>query len=425
MDHAHPYTDTRIPCWDMLRWLLVLCVVVEHASHAYNGQLWWPVLDTGISRLAGWLSALSDAFAMPLLFFIAGYFALPSITRAGVRSFIKRKLWRLGIPWLVCILTVCPLLPLLYHFTRNGLRLTASYLDLWVALLRDAAALKVGLVVSMNDLMRNNHFYQRYMWFLSLLLLFFLLFSLLYAVRRRWFTVITALAHSPNPASASALRLFFGLGTLTAFCSFATVGLMLTYGPPGTPPEPLFTLGGLIQFRPSRFFLYLIYFALGVVTYRNRWIERGLFPGPLGVWVPIWSSLLVIYLLLHHQLHHGPTHLEEVFGMLFFLVLNYLTIASLGLFTAVGLAYANRPSPISTRITAHAYEIYLSHYPIVLGMQLIFLMLPGIPAGVKFFVVSLLSISGAYLISRWLIKPHPRLTVLALVMIWVAMVGWL
>ena len=185
MSASKTETENRVIFLDNLRYLFVIFVILEHSSNAYKKLMWWPVADKDTSIIAGWLSAFSDAFAMPLLFYIAGYFAIPTIKKKSTSSFLKGKLRRLGIPWLLCILTICPVLPLIYHFTRNGLSLSMSYWDLWIILLKNAAELNVGLIVSMNELMMNNQFYQRYMWFLSLLLLFFFVFSLMYSFKKK------------------------------------------------------------------------------------------------------------------------------------------------------------------------------------------------------------------------------------------------
>ena len=170
MSDSKTENENRVIFFDNLRCLFVLFVILEHSSNAYRKLIWWPVADKDTSILAGWVAAFSDAFAMPLLFYIAGYFAILTIKKRTTSSFFKGKLKRLGIPWLLCILTVCPVLPLIYHLTRDGLSLSMSYWDLWIILLKNAAELNVRLIVSMNELMVNNQFYQRYMWFLSLLL---------------------------------------------------------------------------------------------------------------------------------------------------------------------------------------------------------------------------------------------------------------
>jgi hypothetical protein len=47
---------------------------------------------------------------MPVLFFTAGYFTLPSLEKRGVWEFLKDKVIRLLVPWAVVVLVFTPLL---------------------------------------------------------------------------------------------------------------------------------------------------------------------------------------------------------------------------------------------------------------------------------------------------------------------------
>jgi hypothetical protein len=413
----------RVVFFDNLRWLFVIFVILEHSSNAYTGLNWWPVADKATSIIAGWISAFSDAFAMPLLFYIAGYFAIPTIEKKGTLLFIKEKLKRLGIPWLVCILTICPTLPLIYHFTRNDLSLSTSYWKLWVELFKSATDFNVGLVVSMNDLMINNQFYQRYMWFLSLLIAFFFIFSLMYSIKKDWFGRFDQPITQQNPSFASTLKFLFGIGFLTSFFSFLMVGLILAFGPKSSNPEPLFTLGNIIQFRPSRIFLFIIYFGLGVMTFRNKWIERGKFPGQFKIWVISFISLLIVYLFVYSQMHYGPDHLKEIYGVVFFFILNFMIITTLGFFSSIGLRYWNRPTIFGKKMASNSYDMYLSHYIFVLAFQLVlYIVVPGIPGLFKFVLVSMLSIIFAYIVSEFFIKSFPRATIITTIVMFATMV---
>jgi hypothetical protein len=402
-------TQSRVVFFDNLRYLFVICVILQHSSNAYNDHLtWWPVSDSSSSLIAGWLAAFLDSFTMPLLFYIAGYFAVPTMQKKGVKRFLIGKLKRLGIPWLICILTICPLVPLIYHYTRSDFTVTMGYWDLWVTLLKNAAELNVGVIVSMNELLMNNDFYQRYMWFLSLLLLFFFVFSLLYMLKKSWFEPIDEPVTSQAPGIWPTLKLLLIIGFLTAICSSCMVASMLILVPKLSNPEPFFSLGNIIQFRPSRIFLFIVYFSLGIITYKNKWIERGAFPGHMKTWTVSFTILLIAYSYIHHRMLYGPEELREPTGALFFVVLNFLTIATLGFFSSLAVRLWNHPTAFDRSLTANSYYMYLSHYIFVLVFQLILLPVAGIPGLLKFFVISVLSIIGAYIISRFLINPYPR-----------------
>lgn len=404
----------RLIFFDNLRYLFVLFVVAEHSANAYNGLGWWAVADPGQSLLARWLGAISDVFAMPLLFYIAGYFALPNLRKKGVAGFLIGKLKRLGIPWLVCILTICPIVGFIYHYTRNSFKLTQSYGDLWLEIMRKALEFNLGFITSLNQMMQTNQFTQRYMWFLSLLLVFFFGFALIYALGKKRLDSAHRTWQSRPATAKTTVAFFVSLSLATTLLSFSTVGLMLAYVPNLQHPEPFFTLGNVIQFRPSRFFFYAVYFALGVATFRNKWLERGWFPGRLSFWVPTFAVLLAALLVVYTLFSAAPAELKQsLYGPVYFLIVNFLCAACLGLSMSLGLKYWNQPKARDIRLAANSYNIYLSHYVFVAAAQLILLPLSAIPGTVKFLMVAVSAGVLAYVSSNWLIRPHPRLAVLA------------
>ncbi|MFH2131020.1 MAG: acyltransferase family protein, partial [bacterium] len=184
---------------DNLRFLLVVGVVLQHAGMAYNGSGWWPVTDDSSLIVVG-LVGFFDGFLMPALFFISGYFAIPSIRKRSIGAFIKGKFKRLGVPWLVCTLFIGPILPLIFHYTHNGLRLTRSYREIWISVMGNALNPDIGILPPMQAVMQNDLFYQRYMWFIGVLIGFFLMFAVIYRFRPAWFTVT-----APHPATPSGI----------------------------------------------------------------------------------------------------------------------------------------------------------------------------------------------------------------------------
>lgn len=409
LNNAPP--EGRLIFFDNLRYLFVLFVVVEHSAHAYDGLAWWAVVDPSPSLLAGWLAAFSDVFAMPLLFYIAGYFALPNLQKKGMAAFLKGKLRRLGIPWLVCVLFITPIFTLIYNFTRNSL--TQSYWALWLEEMNSALQFTVGFINSMSQ------FAQHYMWFLSLLLLFFFLFALLHALAGNWLNGAEK-NYEPRPSTAgTTLGQFFGIALTTTLFSFATVMLMMELT---RQPEPWFLLGNLIQFRPSRLFFYVLYFGLGVATYRNQWLERGWFPGRLKVWALAFAVLLPVFLVAHHLLSFGAPELKGIYAPVYFLILNFLCAACLGLSLSLGLKYWNRPSRLDRNLAVNSYNIYLAHYGFVMTTQLILLPFSAIPGTLKFIMVAASSGLLAYLSGQWLIRPYPRLAIVAALGLWAVMV---
>jgi glucan biosynthesis protein C len=235
MSQTNPGTKTRIAFLDHLRYLMVLLVVVYHSVAAYATVApHWRVHDTHFFA-ADIVRELLDVFMMPVLFFVAGYFALPSLEKRGVWEFLKDKVMRLLVPWAVLVLVVTPLL-----FYDQPDQLVRPFRSYWLWYVnRFHGELGFLLPAQPN---------QGIFWFLSLLFIFFVLFALAWTVTRRWWARVT---RERSPFVALAL---FGLLTFAAYL----VGLLLF------PDTSWFTLGLVLQFEPTRLALLAGYFALGV-----------------------------------------------------------------------------------------------------------------------------------------------------------------
>ncbi|MGB9441881.1 MAG: acyltransferase family protein, partial [Desulfobacterales bacterium] len=284
----------RVTFFDNLRFLFVFGVVLQHASMAYLYSSWWPVADES-SIFVGIFTGFCDGFLMPSLFFISGYFAIPSIRKSTITQFIHGKLRRLGIPWLVCTLFIGPILPLVYHYTRNGLILSVSYWSTWLAVMNNAVSFDFRILPPMGQIMQNDLFYQRYMWFIGLLIAFFLIFSFIYALKKSWFEPMDRPFKTVKPSILSTVKMMLTIGIITFLGSTVIIGIMFAFSPKVSDPESWFTLGNFVQFRVSRIFLYVAYFVLGILTFKRKWIERGKFPGHNKTWLIAFAVVLFAY----------------------------------------------------------------------------------------------------------------------------------
>jgi len=412
----------RVFFFDNLRSLFVFGVVIQHASMAYLYSTWWPVADEP-SIFIGVFTGFFDGFLMPALFFISGYFAIPSIRKKTISQFIKGKLKRLGVPWLVCTLFIGPIVPLVYHYTRNGLILSSSYWRTWLALMNNALGFGVGILPPMRQVLENNLFYQRYMWFVGLLIAFFLMFSFIYTVKKGWFETNIPSLKADRPSVLSTMGMMLSVGIITFLGSSLLIMTMFAFSPGTSNPESWFTLGNIVQFRVSRIFLHVAYFVLGVLTFKWKWIERGKFPGHNKTWIIAFVLVFVAYYYSYFLMLSAETgQMEKLFGLLFWLCLNYFTITAIGLSVSLAVRYWNRQTPFNKIQATNSYNLYLSHYVFVIGFQLLFLTLPQIPISLKFGLVSILSICCGCLVSQYLIKPYPKITVALVTVLFVSMV---
>ncbi len=96
---------------DYLRASITVLVVAHHSALAYTTWASFDkvayirsthaVVDTNRSGILDDIVRINDAFFMPLMFLIGGLFVTDSIRRKGVAAFIKDRIFRLLVPFLV------------------------------------------------------------------------------------------------------------------------------------------------------------------------------------------------------------------------------------------------------------------------------------------------------------------------------------
>jgi glucan biosynthesis protein C len=200
--------SSRVAFMDNLRYLMVVLVVVYHSVAAYAIVApHWVVHDTN-TFAANIIRELLDVFMMPVLFFIAGYFALPSLEKKGLWEFLKDKVKRLLVPWALAVLIILPLA--LYDQPVKPVRPFWKY---WLSYL---SSFEVRLRFTQAPVGPTT---QAIYWFISLLFAFFLLFALIYVLTRRWRggTILPAAHKSTSCRSVIVTLMVFGLLTSAAY----------------------------------------------------------------------------------------------------------------------------------------------------------------------------------------------------------------
>ena len=275
----------------------------------------------------------------------------------------------------------------------------------------------------MRQVLQNDLFYQRYMWFVSLLIAFFLIFSFIYAFKKSWFESTDPALKAVRPSVLSTMKMILSIGIITFLGSTLLIGTMFAFSSGVSNPESWFTLGNMVQFRISRIFLHVAYFVLGILAFKWKWIERGKFPGHNKTWLIAFILVLVAYYYAYFLMSSaGTSEMEKLFGLVYWFCLNYFTITALGLSVSLGIRYWNRQTPFNKILTTNSYNLYLSHYIFVIGFQLLLFTLPEIPALLKFGLVSILSICCGGIVSQYLIKPYPKITIALVTVLFISMV---
>lgn len=338
MAPVRPALASRDAAIDALRSCVTLLVVAHHAVLAYHPQmppaagaltgassLWmaFPVIDPkrwpGIDLFVGF----NDIFFMALLFFLSGLYAWPSLARKGPRNFLRDRLLRLGIPFLVSALVLAPLAYLPAYLQRNPKGDLGDYLHQWLSL----PSWPAGPA-----------------WFLWVLLSFDLLAAALFRL-------------APHLRSPRKPMQFFALLVFASALAYLPLALIVS-------PLDWFSFGPFFV-QSSRVGHYAIYFFAGaaigpgaaaLTSLGRRWFA----------WAP--SALLAFALAIGvfiAGLGAGFTTGWQAAGALAFVL---SCACSSFAFLAAFERFASRGG-ILARLSPAAYGIYLLHYAIVSWLQ--------------------------------------------------------
>lgn len=110
----------RLNYIDNLRSITVFLLVLYHIALAYNswGEANYIFFER-VNPIASIVVFISPWF-MPLMFLLAGVSASFSMKKRGVTAFIKERLKRLGIPLIVGIIFINPILSYVADKSHNG-----------------------------------------------------------------------------------------------------------------------------------------------------------------------------------------------------------------------------------------------------------------------------------------------------------------
>ncbi|WP_312887954.1 acyltransferase family protein [Nonomuraea rhodomycinica] len=343
MTTGHPRTATRLLAVDNLRVVLTALVVLHHVAVTYGHIPMWYYVESAhdASGLAlDIFVVMNQAFFMGFFFLISGFFTPASFDRKGGRAFVRDRLLRLGVPLLVFVVLLRPLVTLPQYLAQGrGVPYAEFYLRTW-----DPGP----------------------MWFAEVLIVF----AVAYAVWR-------GLRDGRAEGAPSAPPRLRSLALFAAALSVATFVWRLavptgTYVPVLGLPSP--------DYLPQ----YVAMFAAGAVAFRRGWFET--LPRATGRAGLVTAAVAAATLLPLAATTEG--------------VLSQAATAAWQSFFAVGVIAGlvvifrerfDRQGPLGGFLSAHAYTVYIVHPIVLVAVALAFRGLEA-PAVVKFAVVAVLSL---------------------------------
>jgi glucans biosynthesis protein C len=395
--------SARVAFMDNVRYLMVVLVVVYHSVAAYAIVApHWMVHDTN-TFAADIIRELLDVFMMPLLFFAAGYFALPSLEKKGLWEFVKDKVKRLLVPWGLAVLIILPLV--LYDQPLKPVRPFWKY---WLSYL---GSFEARLRFTQTPVGPTT---QAIYWFISLLFAFFLLFALIYALARRWRggAILPAARKSASGHSVLVALVVFGL--LTSAVYF----ILLLF----VPDSSWFTLYMFLEFQVTRLVLFAGYFAFGVYAQSRGWFVDGRPLGPLTLWGALSTVLAVAYLVFGQPMFADTARTANLtvgYLLVFAFLRSFLLLSLLVISVSFGVRYWNYANGLDRQLAAASYNIYLVHFFIVVALQAALLRWIGGPVPVKIAIVFLAALTVSFAFCRWVLARHSRALAIAIMALFV------
>jgi len=335
------------------------------------------------------------------------------------------------LPWLVITTIVLPVLDYIhYFFYQTGNTLPGiSFPEYWVLSIKKIAEFYTGWMDMSAYWKMTEKFYQRYMWFLSLLLFFFIVFALFHKIKsylkikttsikttigaqrmlsttsikttigaQRMLSTGKKNSNHVNSKSNVLKALFFISVIIIIFFSlirFIIYPQFMAFG--------WFSLGNIIQFQFSKLVIYSGFFCMGIYAFSKKWFTGNFNFGKDWLWAISCFFLFGLNMLVLKNLTSSDVPLFG-FKIAFCILYPLWSLSFLGFFVSWAYKRWNRPTRFNMNLAKNSFNMYLVHYivPFILPLLLNSL---NIPVLMKFGIVSIVTIFFSYVVSRFVLKP--------------------
>jgi len=338
---AVPKVKSRNLSLDRARTFLTLVVLLHHAviPYTYFGHT-DPKYFFGFDMVV----LATDSFFMAMFFFLSGLFAWSGIARKGAANYLQDRLLRLGLPFVICALTVIPIayyaISLRHHpeigfseywwnMVTKGPWPSGPIWFLWVLFGFDLVAcllfrISQNLLEPINRLSLNGH--ERPGEFFIVML------------------AVTAALYVPG-------RIHFGAGSWFEFGPFSVQhGRVLLYA-------SYFFFGAGIG---------VLHMDRGLLAADSKLAQRTLNWVSLAV-VPYCLMWVLIY--IKREILGNPVRLPEWYESDYGFCFAVFSVAILFVILAYFLRFKQSGRSMLDPMQADAYGMFLVHYPIVLWLH--------------------------------------------------------
>lgn len=348
--------------WDYLdavRAFAMILGIVFHASLSFLPIfIGWAVMDVSTSMFVGAFSLVSHSFRMELFFLIAGFFAHMKYHQVGTQAFLKSRIVRIGVPFIVGWFIVRALLVSGWTLGAESMRGDVDYYAAFLNLFNVSKD-------SLSPLFTGTH-----LWFLYYLLLS----TVAVIVLRRVFTLNQGVYKRVSQFMDNVIRFLcqsrWGIILLaipTSFCLW----FMGQWGV-DTPDKSLIP-------HTSVFLLYSGFFMFGWLLHRSPVNLAAISVVNKGLIVLTLVSIVSTLVLSTYQTQYSAPYyslIKAVFSLSYTVMMWSLVWLTLGAFNALVKPSKKGPNKFLRYIADASYWLYLVHLPVVVYLQVAFAELP-------------------------------------------------
>jgi hypothetical protein len=368
---AAPKVKARNLSLDRARTFLTLVVLLHHAviPYTYFGHT-DPKSFFGFDMIV----LATDSFFMAMFFFLSGLFVWPGIARKGPQNYLSDRLLRLGLPFVICALTI---IPIAYYAISLRYHPEIGFSEYWW------------------NTVTKGPWPSGPIWFLWVLLSFDVVACILYRLSPIMLDPINRLSLRGRRRPAE----FFAV-MLAVTAAFYIPGLVY-YG-----PSSWFEFGPF-SVQHGRLMLYATYFFFGAGI-GVQYLDRGLLAADGRMAKVSWDWLMLalvpycllwVLIFIKREILGNPSPLPNWYEGIYAVCFTVFSVAIMFLILAYFLRFKHSGSSILDPMQADAYGMFLVHYPIALWLQY-WLFDYDLPAIIKVAIGLALTIALSWALTR-------------------------
>ena len=352
---ASPNADnSRLDYLDATRAFALMLGIVFHASLSFMPIfMGWAVQDVSTGPLVAMFMTVSHSFRMETFFLLAGFFSHLMFHRKGAGEFVRSRLLRIVVPFVVGWFILRPLVVSGWIMGSASLR---GDVDVWAGLrggFQSLSTLPAGIFA-------GSHLW--FLYYVALITALTLALRGLLTVTGSWYGALVRRADAVVAWLANSPVSLVILAVPTA----AALWFMRFWGM-DTPDQLLPNIPALV--------IYGGFFVLGWMLSRQRELLSQFARLTPQRW--ILAGLGIAAILLLGEIERDPGHPHYVAAHVAYAVSYALTMWSL-VFLTIGVfqKLCSRPNAFVRYVADSSYWMYLIHLPIVVWLQIAVAELP-------------------------------------------------